>query len=128
MLFATCDSVWFQKISIPAPPTPPEFPFFRASDRVRKKITNYAEIFRNIMRKKVSIIRKTSWIMRKIFGSLQLPKITSFHAAEIELPPKSRVCLQANFKPKNIYWYLGFSSYVHLTVFGMLRNNLINYM
>ena len=32
----------------------------RASDRVRKKITNYAEIFRNIMRKKVLIMRKFS--------------------------------------------------------------------
>ena len=58
----------------------------RASDRVRKKITNYAEIFRNIMRKKVLIMWKTRWIMRKIFGSLRSPKITSFHAAEIELP------------------------------------------
>ena len=37
----------------------------RASDRVRKIITNYAEIFRNIMRKKVLIMRKTRWIMRK---------------------------------------------------------------
>ena len=37
----------------------------RASDRVRKIITNYAEIFRNIMRKKVLIMRKTRWIMGK---------------------------------------------------------------
>ena len=86
----------------------------RASDRVRKKITNYAEIFRNIMRKKVLIMRKTRWIMRKIFGSLRSPKITSFHAAEIELPPKPRICSQANFKQKQLYWYLGFSSYFHL--------------
>ena len=68
---------------------------YRASDRVRKKITNYAEIFRNIMQKKVLIMRKTRWIMRKI---------TSFHAAKIELPPKARVCSQANFKQKN---YIG---------------------
>ena len=86
----------------------------RASDRVRKKITNYAEIFRNIMRKKVLIMRKTRWIMRKIFGSLRSPKITSFHAAEIEPPPKPRVCSQANFKQKQLYWDLGFSSYFHL--------------
>ena len=86
----------------------------RASDRVRKKITNYAEIFRNVMRKKVLIMRKTRWIMRKIFGSLRSPKITSFHAAKIELPPKARVCSQANFKQKKLYWYLGFSSYFHL--------------
>ena len=78
----------------------------RASDRVRKKITNYAEIFRNIMRKKVSIMWKTRWIMRKIFGSLRSPKITSCHAAEIKLPPKARVCSQANFKQKN---YISFS-------------------
>ena len=86
----------------------------RASDRVRKKITNYAEIFRNIMRKKVLIMRKTRWIMRKIFGSLRSPKITSIHAAEIDLPPKLRVCSQANFKQKKLYWYLGFSSYLYL--------------
>ena len=86
----------------------------RASDRVRKKITNYAEIFRNIMRKKVLIMRKTRWIMRKIFGSLRSPKLTSFHAAEIELLPKPRVCSQDNFKQKQLYWYLGFSSYFHL--------------
>ena len=76
----------------------------RASDRVRKKITNYAEIFRNIMRKKVLIMRKTRWIMRKIFPSLRSPKVTSFHVAEIELPLKPRVCSQANFKQKK---YIG---------------------
>ena len=43
------------------------FALRRASDRVRKKVTNYAEIFRNIMGKKVLIMRKTRWIMRKIF-------------------------------------------------------------
>ena len=53
------------------------------------------------MRKKVLIMRKTRWIMRKIFGSLRSPKITSFHAAEIELPPKAKVCSQAHFKQKN---------------------------
>ena len=42
---------------------------FRASDRVQKKKTNYVEIFRNIMRKKVLIVQKTCWIMRKIFTS-----------------------------------------------------------
>ena len=40
---------------------------YRASDRVRKKITNYAEIFRNIMRKKVLIMRKTHWIKIHLF-------------------------------------------------------------
>ena len=81
---------------------------------MRKKKTNYAEIFRNIMRKKVLIMRKKRWIMRKIFGSLRSPKLTSFHAAEIELLPKPRVCSQDNFKQKKLYWYLGFSSYFHL--------------
>ena len=79
-----------------------------------KKITNYADIFRNIMRKKVLIMRKTRWIMQKIFRSLHSPRITSFHAAQIELPPKPRVCSRANFKQKQLYWYLGFSSYFHL--------------
>ena len=91
----------------------------RASDRVRKKITNYAEIFRNIMRKKVLIMRKTRWIMRKIFGSLCSPNITSFHTAEIELPPKPRVCSQANFKQKKIILVLGFFQLFSF-VFGML--------
>ena len=86
----------------------------RASDRVWKKITNYAEIFRNIMRKKVLIMRKTCWIMWKIFGSLRSPKLTYFHAAEIKLLPKPRVCSQDNSKQKKLYWYLGFSSYFHL--------------
>ena len=63
---------------------------YRASDRVRKKITNYAEIFRNIMRKKVLIVRKTRWIMRKIFGSLRSPKITYYHAVEIKLRESAR--------------------------------------
>ena len=56
------------------------------------------------MRKKVLIMRKTRWIMRKIFGSLRSPKITSFHAAEIEVPPKPRVCSQANLNKKD---YIG---------------------
>ena len=38
---------------------------FRPSDRVRKKMENYAKIFGNIMRKKVSIMREKSQIMRK---------------------------------------------------------------
>ena len=66
------------------------------------------------MRKKVLIMRKTCWIMQKIFGSLCSSNITSFHAAEIELPPKPRVRSRANFKQKKLYWYLGFSSYFHL--------------
>ena len=78
----------------------------RASDRVRKKITNYAEIFRNIMRKKVLIMRKTHWIMRKIFGSLRSPKITYFHAAEIELPQKPRVCSQATNCGRFARWHV----------------------
>ena len=91
----------------------------RASDRVRKKITNYAEIFRNIMRKKVLIMRKTRRIMRKIFGSLRSPKITSFHAAEIKLPQKPRVCSQANFKQKKLYLVFGLFQLFSF-VFGML--------
>ena len=56
------------------------------------------------MRKKVLIMQKTRWIMRKIFSSLRSPKITSFHAAEIELSPKVRVYSQAHFKQKK---YIG---------------------
>lgn len=37
----------------------------RPSDRVRKKMKNYAEISGNIMRKKVPIMRKRQQIMRK---------------------------------------------------------------
>ena len=37
----------------------------RSSDRVQKKMENYAEIFGNIMRKKVRIMRKRHQIMRK---------------------------------------------------------------
>ena len=37
----------------------------RPSDRVRKKINNYAGIFRHIMQKNMLITRKTRWIMRK---------------------------------------------------------------
>ena len=95
--------------------------YSRASDRVRKKITNYAEIFRNIMRKKVLIMRKTRWIMRKIFGSLRLPKLTSFHAPKIELPPK------ANFKQKKYILVFGLFQLFSF-VFGMLGNYLINYV
>ena len=40
-------------------------PLFRPSDRVRKKSENYAEIFGNIMRKKVTIMWKRRQIMRK---------------------------------------------------------------
>ena len=78
----------------------------RASDRVRKKITNYAEIFRNIMWKKVLIMQKTHWIMQKIFGSLRSPKITYFHAAEIELPQKPRVCSQATNCGRFARWHV----------------------
>ena len=39
----------------------------------------------------------------EIFGSLRSPKLTSFHAAEIELPLKPRVCSQVNFKQKKNY-------------------------
>ena len=49
------------------------------------------------------------------FCSVRLPKITSFHAAKIALPPKPRVYLQANFEQKKyIIWYLGLLSYFHL--------------
>ena len=75
----------------------------RASDRVQKKIRNYVEIFRDIMKKKALIMWKTCWITRKI---------TSFRAAKITLPPKLTFCSQANFKPKKRY--LGLSSYFHL--------------
>ena len=37
----------------------------RASDRMWKKIKDYAEIFGHIMRKHAMIMRKLHWIMRK---------------------------------------------------------------
>ena len=40
-------------------------PVVRASDRVQKKIKNYAEIFGNIMQKNVLIMRKKCWILQK---------------------------------------------------------------
>ena len=55
----------------------------------------------------------------EIFGSLRSPKLTSFHAAEIELPLKPRVCSQVNFKQKKItlvFWFFQLFSFV----FGML--------
>ena len=42
-----------------------DFLIYRPSDRVRKKMKNYAEISGNIMRKKVPIMRKRQQIMRK---------------------------------------------------------------
>ena len=42
-----------------------QYSHYRPSDRVRKKIENYPEIFGNIMRKKVAIMREKSQIMRK---------------------------------------------------------------
>ena len=41
----------------------------RPSDRVRKKMENYAEIIGNIMRKKVTIMRKRRQIMQKFLTS-----------------------------------------------------------
>jgi len=93
--------------------------FNRASDRVLKKIRNYAEIFRNIMRKKALIMRKTGGIMWKIFGSLRLPKIASFHTTQIMLPPKATFCSQANFKqkmgfgPLQLYSFICDVSFLH---------------
>ena len=37
----------------------------RLSDRVRKKMENHAEIFGNIIQKKVTIMQKSCQIMRK---------------------------------------------------------------
>ena len=45
---------------------------FRPSDRVQKKMENYAEIFGNIMRKKVTIMRKRRQIMRKFVKLIKL--------------------------------------------------------
>ena len=44
-------------------------PYNRPSDRVWKKMENYAEIFGNIMQKKVTIMRKRHQIMRKLVTS-----------------------------------------------------------
>ena len=71
------------------------------------------------MRKKVLIMRKTRRIVRKIFGSLRSPKITSFHVPEIEPPPKARVCSQAHFKQKKNILVFGLFQLFSF-VFGML--------
>ena len=44
----------------------------RPSDRVRKKIENYAEIFSNIMWKKVPIMQKRCQIMQKFLKLIKL--------------------------------------------------------
>ena len=43
-----------------------------ASDRMRKKIKDYAEIFGHIMRKHALIMRKLHWIMRKLKQVIKL--------------------------------------------------------
>ena len=79
----------------------------RASDRVRKKITNYAEIFRNINNVQESVnYAENTLDYAENFQFASLAKVTSFHAAEIELLPKPRVSSQNNFKQKKLYWYL----------------------
>ena len=52
------------------------FTLIRPSDRVRKKMENYAEIFGNIMRTKVMIMWKRRQIMRKF---LKLIKLVPWH-------------------------------------------------
>ena len=44
----------------------------RPSDRVRKKMENYPEIFSNVMRKKVMIKQKRRQIMWKFLNLLKL--------------------------------------------------------
>ena len=44
----------------------------RASDRMRKKIKEYAEIFGHIMHKHALIMRKLHWIMRKFKQFIEL--------------------------------------------------------
>ena len=48
-------------------------PLIRPSDRVRKKMENYAEIFGNIMQKKVTIMQKRRQIMRKFLINKVVP-------------------------------------------------------
>ena len=48
-------------------------PLIRPSDRVRKKMENYAEIFGNIMQKKVTIMQKRHQIMRKFLINKVVP-------------------------------------------------------
>ena len=49
------------------------FTYNRPSDRVRKKMENYAEIFCNIMWKKMTIMRKRQQIMRKFLKIIVVP-------------------------------------------------------
>ena len=74
----------------------------RASDRVRKKITNYAEIFRNIMRKKVLIMRKTRWIMRKFSARFARQKSYLFMQPKSSCP-RSRESARRLFLNKKNY-------------------------
>jgi len=55
------------------------FCFSRPSDRVRKKMKNYAGIFRHIMQKNMLITQKTCWIMQKFKQFITLI-IVSFHS------------------------------------------------
>ena len=49
-----------------------QYPFDMASDRMRKKIKDYAEIFGHIMRKHALIMRKLHRIMRKLKQVIKL--------------------------------------------------------
>ena len=62
--------------------TPEDFTLSRPSDRVRKKVENYAEIFGNIMRKKAKIMWKRRQIMRKF---LKLIKLFPWHFQTYEI-------------------------------------------
>ena len=48
------------------------YPYNMASDRMRKKIKDYAEIFGHIMRKHALIMRKLHRIMRKLKQVIKL--------------------------------------------------------
>ena len=49
-----------------------QYNIFMASDRMRKKIKDYAEIFGHIMRKHALIMRKLHRIMRKLKQVIKL--------------------------------------------------------
>ena len=68
------------------------FTLNRPSDRVRKKMKNFAEIFGNIIRKKVTIMQKRCQIMWKF---LKLIELFPWHF------PRYKICLTENFSPKN---------------------------
>ena len=62
---------------------------YRPSDRVRQKIENHAEIFGNIMRKKVTIMRNRCQIMRKFIKLIKFfPGLFDTYKIHVNVLPR----------------------------------------